>query len=287
MGGDGSRQIIDKLRGYWEFECVKKLPISLTVITLNEEKNIERCLKSVPWAAEIVVLDSGSQDLTCEIAQNLGARVFREEFRGYRAQKERATELATEEWVLSLDADEALSENLSNEICSRFEEDLSQVDGFQVRRANFHLGRWISHGGWYPDRWIRLFRKEKAIWKGGNVHEKVEVESFEDLTGHILHRVFEDLSDQVETNNRYSGLGAKDLFEKKKDFSLFKLLTKPISKFVETYFFKRGFLDGLPGFIISVGAAYSVFLKFSKLWEIQYLNGKTDELYNVFEKRVK
>ncbi len=251
---------------------MKKLPISLVIITLNEEQNIARCIKSAPFVSEIVVLDSGSQDATGSIAQSLGARVFVESWQGYFKQKLRATELALHPWILSLDADEALSPELAREIqgLEFFEgSDLSGVDGFEMPRLSFHLGRWIRHGGWYPDRQLRLFHRDRAQWQGGMVHERVAAKKVRRLQGDLYHFVFQDLADQVSTNNEYSGLGAQDLKSRGKRFSLTLLLLKPWSKFIETYFFKAGFRDGLPGFIISVGAAYSMFLKYAKLWEME------------------
>lgn len=243
--------------------------VSLVIITLNEEKNISRCIESVPWADDVVVLDSNSQDGTQKIAQNLGARVFNEEFRGYRAQKERATELAKTDWVLSLDADEALSPELSQEILGILDNGEPDVDGFEIPRLSFHMGRWIRHGGWFPDAQIRLFHRKKSKWIGGHVHERVAAVKTARLKNPIFHWVFRDLSHQINTNNVYSTKGALDLKERGKRFSLLSLIFKPISKFVETYIVKLGFLDGLPGFVISVGAAYSVFLKFAKLWELE------------------
>ena len=131
------------------------------------------------------------------------------------------------------------------------------------------MGRWIRHGGWYPDAQVRFFNRKRTKWIGGHVHERVAAVKAPRLKHPILHWVFDDLADQVATNNNYSSKGALDLFDSGKRFSLFKLLTKPVSKFVETYIAKLGFLDGMPGFMISVGAAYSVFLKFSKLWELE------------------
>ncbi len=253
-----------------------KLPISLVIISLNEEVNVERCIESCPWASEVVLLDSGSTDRTVDLATSKGAKVYIEKFRGYREQKQRATDLAQNNWILSLDADEALSPELSKEIQLLFENSPTK-DGYEIPRKSFHMGRWILHGGWHPDRQLRLFNKEKAKWAGGNVHEYIEITSEAQQTGllknSILHWVFDDLTDQVDTNNKYSSFGARDLLDRGKKFSILKLITKPISKFLETYVVKRGFLDGLPGFIVAVGAAYSVFLKFSKLWELEQ-NGR-------------
>ncbi len=245
-------------------------PLSLIVITRNAEAHISRCLQSVPFATDVVVLDSGSSDRTVGIAKDMAARVFQEQWRGFGPQKARATELAKTDWVLSLDADEALSEKAQKELQKLLSSDTAPVaDAYSFPRLSFHMGRWIRHGGWYPDRQIRLYDRRRAKWSAAALHEKVEAVQIDPLHEPILHWVFQDLSDQVQTNDRYSGLGSQLLREKGKRFGLFHLLTKPWVKFVETYFWKRGFLDGMPGFIIAVGAGYSVFLKWSKLWEFE------------------
>lgn len=248
-----------------------KLPLSLAIICLNEAENIERCIRSVPFASDVVIVDSGSTDGTPEIARRLGARVFVEEWRGYRDQKRRATELAQNDWVLSLDADEALSPEAAEEILRVLQKTQGPaVDGYEFPRLTFNLGRWIRHGGWYPDWQLRLYDRTRAEWQGGShVHERVSAGLVLRMKAPILHWPFPDLAEQVATNNRYSGLGARELYDRGVRFSLLKLIFKPGSKFFETWLIKRGFQDGLPGFIISVGAAYSVFLKFAKLWEIE------------------
>lgn len=247
---------------------MEKRPISLVIITLNEEENIARCIESVPWADEVIVLDSESSDKTREIAASLGATVYTQKFLGFRDQKQKATDLAKNDWVLALDADEALSLALSQEILHTFDTTPIQ-DGYKMPRLSFHLGKWIKHGGWYPDRQLRFFNRKQAKWGGGHVHEKIECQNVGTLQNNLLHYVFKDLSHQVEANNRYSSLGAQDLFDRGKKFCFAKLIFKPISKFLETFVWKLGFLDGLPGFVISVGAAYSVFLKFAKLKELE------------------
>ncbi len=250
-----------------------KLPLSLVVITLNEESKIERCLKSVPFASELVVVDSFSQDKTVEVAQKCGARVVQEKWRGFGPQKAFATEIATHDWVLSLDADEALSPELAQEIYEKFSR-LNPQAGYRLPRLSYHLGRWIRHGGWYPDYQMRLFNKKHSQWNTEPLHEKVVVQKVETLKNNLLHWVFSGISDQVKTNDRYSTLGAEQVIKSGKKFSYAKLLLKPFSKFVETYFWKLGFLDGLPGFIISIGAAYSMFLRWAKIWE---MTRKTEE----------
>lgn len=245
-----------------------QLPLSLVIITLNEEKKIKACIESVPFASDIVILDSFSKDKTKEIAEALGARVYQQEWLGYGSQKLKATELAKHDWVLSLDADERLSVELQDEIKSLFTEVKSADVGYLIPRISFHLGRWIHYGGWYPDFQLRLFNRTKSNWDIASIHERVLAPTTQKLKHPIQHYVFTSISHQVLTNDKYSSLQANELFHKQAQrFSLFKLLTKPVVKFIENYFFKRGFLDGMPGFIIAVGSAYSVFLKHAKLWE--------------------
>lgn len=249
-----------------------KLPISLVVITLNEEKNIARCLQSVPFASDVVVVDSFSTDRTVQIAESLGSRVFVEKWKGYGPQKAFAVQLAKHDWILSLDADEALSSELQQEIINRFTS-LQESVGYEIPRKSWHLGRWICYGGWFPDYQLRLFNRKHLSWSNDKLHEKVNAEHKQRFQAPILHWVFENLSDQVLTNDKYSSLGAQTLKSTGKKFSLFKLLLKPWTKFIECYFIKRGFLDGLPGFIIAVGAAYSVFLRQAKHWELELKQG--------------
>ena len=249
-----------------------KMPLSLAIICLNEAANIERCIRSVPFVDDIVVLDSGSTDGTGEIARKLGARVFDEDWRGFRDQKRRATELCKNDWVISLDADEALSEAAAREVRELVanRDALEGFDGYEFPRLTWNLGRWIRHGGWYPDRQLRLYNRKRSQWEGGqHVHERVQAAKVGKIGEPILHWPFPTLAEQIQTNNRYSSLGARELQAKGARFSLAKLIFKPWSKFMETYVLKRGFMDGLAGFVVAVGAAYSVFLKFAKLWELE------------------
>lgn len=248
---------------------IDKLPLSLVIITLNEEKNLKACIDSVPFASDIVVLDSFSKDKTKDIAIHAGARFFEQSWLGFGPQKNKAVELAKYDWVLSLDADERLSPELQGEIAQRFEK-LSDQTGYLLPRISFYLGRWIRHGGWYPDYQLRLFNRQHSKWDQSGIHEKVSAPLTAKFKHPIQHYVFESISHQVLTNDKYSSLQAQNLFKQnKRTFSFFKLVTKPWVKFVENYFYKRGFLDGLPGFIIAVGSAYSVFLKHAKIWELE------------------
>ena len=245
-----------------------QLPISLVIIAKDEAENIERCIKSAPWVSEVVVVENGSTDDTVKIATKLGARVIHKDWLGFGPQKKFAAEKADFDWILSLDADEALSPQLAHEIQSKFSR-LNPQYFYEFPRKSFHLGRWIKAGGWYPDYQPRLFNRKFSQWNEARVHERIEGPNKSRFTCDLLHFVFRDLAHQVETNNKYSSLQAVDHFQKKEKFSSFKLLTKPWVKFLECYVTKKGFLDGMAGFIIAVGAGYSVFLRWAKLWEIE------------------
>lgn len=252
-----------------------KLEVSLVIITKNEELNIERCIRSVPFASDVVVVDSYSQDKTKEIALNLGSRVIEEEWKGFGPQKHRAVNYAKYDWVLCLDADEALSEQLVCEIQQCWNS-LDPHVGYKFPRKSFYLGRWILHGGWFPDYQLRLFNRKFNQWNSLNIHEQVQANKIIFFKHPILHWVFRDISHQVITNDRYSGLQASSLYATGRKISflnlLLKMLIKPWSKFIECYFLKLGFLDGMPGFIIAVSAGYSVFLRWAKIWEKQKRN---------------
>jgi glycosyltransferase involved in cell wall biosynthesis len=246
-------------------------PLSVTIITLNERENIARAIESVKWADEIVVIDSGSTDGTVEIAQKLGARVIHNPWPGYGKQKNFAQAAATHDWILNIDGDEMVPEETKREIQKALAEitsGKSSFKGFRFPRKNFYLGKWIAHGGWYPNYLVRLAHKKFASWSEPHVHEALEVQGDVGTLSEPLHNYsFPSIQDQVLTNLRFSRLGSEDLRRRGKKASVFKLLFKPIGKFIETYFLKRGFLDGLPGFIISVNAAHSMFLKYAYLCE--------------------
>lgn len=244
---------------------VEKMKISIVLITLNEESNIGRCLNSVQWADEIVVYDSGSVDQTIEIAKNRGAVVVSGPWLGFGPTKRKATEFTKNDWILSIDADEEVPAELSAEICAL---PLDNETVYSVPRLSYFLNRWIRHGGWYPDYQARLFNKSKYNWNQEVVHEKIEAKSQGYLVNHLNHYVFKNIEHQIQTNNKYSSLLAKKMFARGQKFSWFHFLTKPVVKFLECYFLKLGFLDGWAGYVIARGAAYSVFLKWSKLKEM-------------------
>jgi len=245
-------------------------PLTAVVITLNEERNLARCLKSLDWAAEVIVVDSGSTDRTREIAAHYGAKVLEHPWLGYGQQKNWAMAQCSQSWVLFVDADEEVSGELKLEIedflASGGHIDGHQYWGAELPRKTWFLGRWIMHGGWYPNRLVRLARREKSVWTEPAVHECLQVQGeVRRMRADLHHYTFRDVGDQVETNVRFARLGAKVAAERGEEGTFFRILFKPIGKFLETYCWKLGFLDGFPGFVISVNAAHSIFMKYVEL----------------------
>ncbi|MBI2712369.1 MAG: glycosyltransferase family 2 protein [Bdellovibrio sp.] len=246
-------------------------PLSVTIITLNEESKIAKAIQSVSWADDILIVDSGSSDRTLEIAKQNGARVLVNPWTGYGQQKNFAQSHAKFPWVLNIDADEWVSKDLASEIRAHLDSLSTEPvhpTGFQIPRKTFYLGRWIKHGGWYPNYLHRLTHRDFAKWTEPEVHEKLEVHGETvRLKNPLNHDAFDTIADQILTNLKFARLGSKDLVWRGQQPSIFKLLFKPLWKFIETFFLKRGFLDGLPGFIISINAAHSMFLKYAFLFE--------------------
>jgi glycosyltransferase involved in cell wall biosynthesis len=247
---------------------VNLLKLSTVIITKNEQQNIARCLSSVKdFSDEILVYDSGSTDETVSIANKMGVKVVSGEWLGFGATKHKAADLARNDWILSIDADEEVSEKLKNEIQKNFLK-LQPESAYAVPRSSFFLGRWIRFGGWSPDYQIRLFNKKYSQWNMNSIHEKVEAKSIQYFSEKLNHYVFKNISHQVQTNDRYSGLLAEKMKNEGKKMSWFHFLTKPSVKFFECYFLKLGFLDGYAGFVIAKNAGYSVFLKWAKFKEL-------------------
>lgn len=238
----------------------------MVIIALNEEANIERCLKSVQWADEILVYDSGSTDATVKIAQALGATVISGPWLGFGPTKNKAAQLAKHDWIFSVDADEEIPAALQHEIAALT---LADDVAYSVPRLSYYLQKWIRHGGWYPDRQIRLFNRTTAQWSAVGIHEKIEAKHYKKLASHMNHYVFKNINHHIETNNRYSSLLAYELHNKGRSYSAIHFFIKPKVKFLECYILKLGFLDGWAGYFIAKSAAYSVFLKWSKLKELE------------------
>lgn len=248
-----------------------KLPISAVIITFNEEKNIQKCLESLSgWVDEIVVLDSFSTDHTEEICKKYNVKFHQQKWMGYAQQKNIANNYASNDWIISLDADEVVSPTLQNSIQEACQKGLRGV--YRLRRLTNFCGSWIRHCGWYPDAKVRIFNKKDCEWIGEFVHETLKYPSaYSPLTlnGDILHYSFHTISDYVKQADNFSSLAAKSLHAKGRKANMIKILFSPSLKFFSEYILKRGFLDGKAGFIVSTCSSYSVFLKLIKLMELQ------------------
>ncbi|MFY9556711.1 MAG: glycosyltransferase family 2 protein [Blastocatellia bacterium] len=245
------------------------MKITATVITLNEEHNIAAALESLSWADEIIVVDAESTDRTVDIARRFTDRVFVRPWPGYSAQKNFAAHQSTNDWILSLDADERVSAELARAIEGVRSANEPQAAGFEMPRLTFYLGRWIKHSGWHPDYKLRLYDRRRARWQGDYVHETLELDGkVETLSGNIVHYTVRDASEHHLRMDRYTTLAAEQAFSKGKRASLVSLLVLPTAVFVRSYIFKLGLFDGVPGLAIARFAAHYEFLKNLKLWEM-------------------
>jgi hypothetical protein len=249
------------------------MKISATVITLNEQRHIRQCLESLLGIVdEMIVVDSGSQDATLEIAAQLGAKTFVREWVNYSDQKNFASSLAQYEWILSLDADECLSATLRQDILQAKQNPTHAV-AFEFPRKAFYLGRWIEHSGWYPDHKVRLFLNSKARWEGRFVHESLSIDGpIVRLRGDLLHYSCESISEHIRTLDRYTTLAAEDLWHRQKRSGWTQLLTSAFAAFVKSYWLTQGFRDGMQGLVIACFASYYNLVKYAKLWELEQRN---------------
>jgi glycosyltransferase involved in cell wall biosynthesis len=247
-------------------------PISATLITLNEERNIEDALRSLAWADEIVVVDAGSADETVTICSKYTDRILHRDWTGYVDQKNFAVENARNDWIFSLDADERPSPELILEIQELARKGFS-TSGYKIPRITFFLGRWIRHGEWYPDCQLRLFDRRRGKWEGGRVHESIKLsEKPVYLKGEIHHYTYRSLSDYLRRLEIYSKLAASDYQQQGKKSGPIKIFGNPLVAFIRCYLIKRGFLDGTPGLAVAMMAAISVFFKYAKLYELKRKN---------------
>jgi len=253
--------------------------LSVAIITLNEEATLARTLNSVLWANEIVVVDSGSTDRTVEIARSFGARVIHHDWLGFAAQKNFAIQQCTGAWILSLDADEELTPQLQHEIQKLLASN-PKIDAYCLKRRNYFLGRWIKHGGFYPDAKLRLFRRNvenSALTPCFNeraVHETIAFEgSVRTLAYDIIHHSYPTLTDYIEHMDRYSSLGAEVLIARRRTSSswlafVLNVWIVPQYMFQWNYFFRLGFLDGREGLLLHLYHAAYTSWKYAKAWEL-------------------
>jgi glycosyltransferase involved in cell wall biosynthesis len=243
--------------------------LSVTIITLNEAAHIAAAIDSVSFADEILVVDSGSSDGTTDIAASKGVRVLTRAWTGYVDQKNFAAEEASSDWIFSLDADERIPAALAEEIRSVLATD-PPYHGYRVPRVTFHLGRWIRTTDFYPDYQTRLYDRRFARWCGRYVHESVTVDGASGyLKNDLQHYSFADLRDHIKRINHYSTLSAMQMYEEGRRTGPVEILVHPPAAFMRNYILRRGFLDGTAGLTISLMNAWSVGLKFMKLWELQ------------------
>jgi len=257
------------------------MTISVAIVAMDEEVNIGRTLASVRWADEFVLVDSGSKDRTCEIARAQGARVVVEPWRGYVAQKQYAIDLCTKDWVLLLDADEEVSPGLAEEIRAAIA-DASTVSGYWLPRENLFLGRWMRHGGFYPDPKLRLFRRGHGFVTGHDPHDRCELkpglpgqapgeaaQPTRQFKNALVHYTYPNLTLYLSHMNRYSSLGAQLAVAKgHRRFSFVNIVLRPLATFVYNYFFRLGFLDGREGLLLHLYHAGYVSWKYAKAWEL-------------------
>jgi len=248
--------------------------ISAVIISFNESANIREAIRSVDWADEILLVDSGSTDDTREIAAELGARVITRAWPGFARQKQFAVDNAVNDWIFSLDADERVSVKLKDEILGLKalpEDDLAK--GYKIPRLTLYMGREIRGGGWYPDWQLRLFDRRSGKWKDIAIHESVEMApgaKVENLSGDILHHSISNAAYHHKMiGERYAPLAAQQMFETGRRTTRFKVRTAGFTTFIHTYFLKGGFRDGFAGFVIARFAAHHAFLKHLLLWEMQ------------------
>ena len=248
------------------------MSISVCIITHNEEANLPRTLASVRWANEIIVVDSGSTDRTCDIARDFGAKVYVEEWKGFAAQKNLALDKAIGDWVLSLDADEEVTPELAHTI-QQIERNPNAKSGYQIARRNLFLGRWIKHGGFYPDRKLRLWKRGAGGFEDRPVHETAQINgSVGTLDGDLIHHAYPTLESYIGHMNRYSSLGADLALKSGKSstgiFSFVEnVLLRPQLTFFYNYFIRLGFLDGREGLLLHFYHHTYVSWKYAKAWE--------------------
>ncbi|MBX9295970.1 glycosyltransferase family 2 protein [Chromobacterium vaccinii] len=248
-----------------------RVAVSAVLITKNAGKQLEQCLQKLSFVDEIVVVDSGSSDSTLAIASAYQAKVIHQEWLGFGPQKQFAVSQASHDWVLCLDADEYLSEELSLSINKMLEN--PQAAAYRFPRCNRFMGRFLKHGEGYPDWSLRLFDRRRARWSDDAVHEYVICDGpVEKLGGDLMHESGEDIALYLSKQNRYTSLQAEQLHARGKRVGVGKLLLSPLLRFIKFYFVRRGFLDGLPGLVhISIGC-FNSYIKYAKLIELRRLN---------------
>jgi glycosyltransferase involved in cell wall biosynthesis len=252
--------------------------VSAFIVCLNEEQQIRRCLESVKWCDEIVVVDSGSTDQTLAICQEYTDRIVYRSWSGYVDQKRHALSLCTGEWVLNLDADEEVSRELAHELQAIVHNDTHRYNGYYLNRVSFFLNRWWRKGGWYPEYRLRFCRRSATTWGGVDPHEKASVSGdTKKCKGELFHYSFTDLSDFVRRSNTLCSNVVASMLKRGVNCSLLDLLVRPWARFFKFFFLKRGYREGIAGFVVALIEAHTVFLKYALLWEARKIKPLTDK----------
>ena len=256
------------------------MQITANIITLNEEHNIAACITSLQRVAdEIIVVDSNSSDKTVEIAESLGAKVISQAYLGDGPQKNVVLEHATHEWILSLDADERLDDEMREAILTAKGSTDTHPDAYSFKRKNYIGDRWIQHCGWYPDRCTRLYQKSHARFKDVAGHSSVQAKTLKELEGNIIHYSYKNYHDLLYKTNRFSSRGAKMLMEKGRKANGFSPFVHFMAAFFRKYFLQKGFLQGLDGLTISLTASINSYMKYAKLIEMRKSKEQSSSLW--------
>ena len=257
-------------KGQFLMSGLDPVGVSAIVVCFNEEDRLEDCLKSVFWCDEIVVVDSFSTDRTPGIARRYATRFEQREWAGYRDQKAYAHSLATQKWVLLIDSDERVTENLHKEMLQAMAADQGEFAAYAIPRLVYYLGRWWRRGGWYPDYDVRLFRRDRATWGGLDPHDKIIVSGKVRRLQHPLyHYSYRSIDDHINRINRFTTISSAELSKAGGHWRLSDALLRPAVRFFRSYILKRGFMEGFAGFYVALTAAVYVFLKYAKLWELE------------------
>ena len=248
---------------------MEKSMVSACVMTFNNDDQIEDCLKNITWADETIVVDSFSTDKTVDICRKYTDRVYQRKWPGFKDQSNYTMSLARYEWILFMDADERITPELYNEIQIHLKNNSANWCGFYFPRRIFYLGKWINHGDWYPAYDLRLYKKNKGCWEK-EPHAKIKLDGkAKYLKNDMLHFSYRNLSHQLKTIDTYTDMSASEMERSGVGFITLQLIFRPFIRFIKGYFFKRGFMDGVPGFIAAVTTSFYVFMKYAKLKELR------------------
>ncbi|MBD3226344.1 MAG: glycosyltransferase [Caldithrix sp.] len=254
-------------KGNFKRSANTMIALSAVIITKNEEDNIERCLQSLDWVDEIVVVDSGSTDRTAEICRERGCRLIESAWLGFGKTKQLAVLQATHDWVLSIDADEQVTDALRDQIIKNLSESPS-VTGYRIQRRSYYLGKLIRFSGWNKDYPLRLFNKQFGNFNDHQVHEYVDLQGNTSvIDSHLLHYPYKSIALHVQKLNRYAQLGAAEAYKKGQRSTPLHAILSAKFKFIKMYLLKAGILDGYAGLVLAVNSAYGVYLKYIQLWQ--------------------